>query len=192
MSDGNITRLLAGLRAGKKEAESELLTIVYEELKKIAARLLRNERSGHTLQTTALVNETYVRLLGGSELDLKDRSHFFAVMAQAMRRVLVDYARAGRSQKRGGELVFVDLTGLEAKIDMRREEVLLVDQALEKLGRISPRQKTVVEMRFFAGFTEEEIAEFMQLNARTVKRDWTMARAWLRGELSASGGKAGD
>ncbi len=182
MGEGEITVLLAAIREGKKTAEEELLGLVYDELKRIAASLLRRERSGHILQTTALVHETYLKLMPG-KLELKDRGHFFAVMAQAMRRVLVDQARQQQAQKRGGEYFLVELKGFEGMKDLRSDQVLQVDQALDKLGRMSPRQRIVVEMRFFAGFTEEEIAEFLDVNSRTIKRDWMMARAWLRGEM---------
>lgn len=186
MHQDDITRLLRGLRQGSEEAASSLFDLIYHELKRIASHILRNERFDHTLQTTALVHEVYLRVIGNADIDWKDRGHFFAVAANAMRRILVDYARTRRSEKRGGQNDIVPLTGLEAMLDQRGDQILLIDSALDELGRLAPRQKTVVEMRFFAGFTEEEIAAFLEITPRTVKRDWSAARAFLRLRMEGS------
>ena len=184
-TQGKVTHLLAELRTGKKEAESRLIEVVYPELRKIAMRYMRSERPGHSLQATALVNEAYVRLLGQHDRDFQNRSHFFAVAATQMRLILVDHARQKRAQKRQGERVRVDLTDVLMVSEDKLEQVLEIDEALERLRGWDPRQCKIVEMRFFAGLTEEEIAEILGVTPRTVKRDWKVAKAWLHGELSS-------
>jgi RNA polymerase sigma-70 factor (ECF subfamily) len=188
---GRITRLLEQLRAGQEGAQTQLLEAVYHELHKIAERLLARERGGHTLQATALVHEAYLQLAGDVHLDWKDRSHFFAAAAQAMRHILVDYARRHKAAKRDGGRQRVELTDGLAISEDRLEEVLAIDEALARLAAWDERQCRVVEMRFFAGMTEEEIAGVLGVGRRTVSRDWNLARAWLHGELnrqpSASG-----
>ncbi|HUK15416.1 MAG TPA: ECF-type sigma factor [Bryobacteraceae bacterium] len=187
---GEITLALQRLRAGEPDAQSRLIQLVYAELRRIASRQLRAERSNHTLQSTALVHEAYLSLLGGSGADWKDRAHFFSSAACAMRHILVDHARAARAQRRGGGSVPAELNDWIAGIENRTEEILAVDQALTRLHEISPRQETIVEMRFYAGFTEEEVAEILHLSERTVKREWAVARAWLYGEMRT--GRAGE
>lgn len=157
---------------------------VYGELHKIAGRLLQRERTGHTLQATALVNEAYLQMVGDERLDWKDRSHFFAAAAQSMRHILVDYARRHKAAKRDGARQKVQLTDALAISDDRLEEVLAIDEALTRLAAWDARQCKVVEMRFFGGMTEEEIAEVLGVGRRTVSRDWNLARAWLHGELN--------
>jgi len=187
---GEITLALQRLRAGQPDAQSRLIQLVYAELRRIASRQLRGERSNHTLQSTALVHEAYLSLLGGSGADWQDRAHFFSSAACAMRHILVDHARAARAQRRGGGAVPAELNEQIVGIENRTEEILAVDQALRRLHEISPRQETIVEMRFYAGFTEEEVAEILHLSERTVKREWAVARAWLFGEMRT--GRAGE
>ena len=186
-TEGKVTHLLAELRTGKKEAESRLIEVVYPELRRIAMRYMRGERPGHSLQATALVNEAYLRLLGEGERNFQNRSHFFAVAATQMRLILVDHARRKRTQKRHGERGRVELTDILAISEDKLDDVLEIDAALERLREWDPRQCKIVELRFFAGLTEEEVAEVMALSPRTVKRDWKVAKAWLHGELSKRG-----
>ena len=157
---------------------------VYRELRKIAIGHLRKERANHTLQATALVHEAYVRL-AGNEINWKSRTHFFAIAAQVMRRILVDYARQRNAAKRGGGAVVLQLDEKLTLADDQCDLITGIDAALERLARLSPRQAKVVEMRFFSGLSEEEIADVLGVSSRTIKRDWTIARAWLYGELAA-------
>lgn len=180
---GDITRLLIELRDGRKEAEGQLIPLVYAELHAIAVRCMRREAPGHLLQPTALVNEAYLRLAQIEAIDWQGRAHFFAVAATLMRRVLVDQARARKAAKRGDGLVNISFNEQFLPAPMREAEVLALDEALNRLAQINARQAQTVEMRFFAGMSEEEIGEALSLSARTVKRDWRMARAWLHAEL---------
>jgi RNA polymerase sigma factor (TIGR02999 family) len=181
---GNVTKLLADHRSGNKEAENHLLNIVYPELRKIAGRCLRGERTGHTLQPTALANEAYLQLAGQiGDKEFENRSHFYAIAAQLMRRILVDYSRQKKAAKRDGNRNRVELTENLAISEDRLEEILSIDEALNRLAEFDPRSSRVVELRFFGGMTEIEVAEVLQVNARTVKRDWNVAKAWLHGEL---------
>jgi RNA polymerase sigma factor (TIGR02999 family) len=184
-SAGEITRLLEEFRAGKRDAESRLVEAVYPELRRIAARYLRRERAGHTLQATALANEAYLQLIGNVDVSWKNRGHFFAMAAQAIRRILVDYGRKRRAAKRDGGRRKIELTDALAISEDRLEEVLAVDEALTRLAAWDPRQCRVVEMKFFGGLTEDEIADVLGVSTRTVIRDWNVARAWLHGELRA-------
>lgn len=179
-----ITRMLGELRAGSKDAESRLIEAVYPELRRIAGHYLRAERPGHTLQATALVNEAWLQLVGQKETDWQDRSHFFAVAAQLMRRILVDYARQKKAQKRDGARQRVELTDGLAVSEERLDEIILIDEALNRLGEWDPRQCRVVELRFFSGLTENEVAEILGVAPRTVKRDWQVAKAWLHAEVN--------
>jgi RNA polymerase sigma factor (TIGR02999 family) len=182
--------LLGQLRVGHGEARAELAALVYQELHDIARRLMRGEREGHTLQATALVHEAFIRLLGGTEAEWESRAHFFAVAATAMRRILVDYARSHSASKRGGELRRVDFKepAVVGRDDL--DQVIAIDRALTKLASWDPRQSLIVELRFFAGLSEDEIAAQLRVSTRTVKRDWRMARAWLHAELASSSGLA--
>lgn len=157
--------------------------LVYSELRRLAHRQLRHERTGHTLTTTALVHEAYLRLASRPEPEFRNRIHFLATAARAMRRILVDYARERHAQKRGGgaERIGLDDAGLVA--DDRAEEFLALDESLERLSRVNERLSQVVEYRFFGGLSEEEIAEAMGITARTVRRDWLKARGWLLRDL---------
>jgi RNA polymerase sigma-70 factor (ECF subfamily) len=184
MAASEMTELLHRLARGDREAEQELIPQVYCELRKIAARHLQRERPGHTLQATALVHEAYMRLTDQREIEWQDRTHFFAVAAQVMRRILVDHARQRKAGKRGGGAVQVPFTEELSLADDQCDLIEGIDAALERLERLSPRQARVVELRFFSGLTEEEIAEVLGVSSRTVKRDWTIARAWLYGELT--------
>ncbi|MBM3793359.1 MAG: sigma-70 family RNA polymerase sigma factor [Acidobacteria bacterium] len=187
---GQITRLLSDIRGGKPGAQHAQLEAVYPELKQRAAAYLRGERPGHTLQATALVNEAYMQLLGQpGAIPFRDRTHFFAVAAQAMRRILVDYARR-RAAKREGARARVEFTDALAISEDRLDEVVAIDEALTRLAVFDARQSRIVEMRFFGGLTEEEIAEILGVTSRTVKRDWKIAKAWLHGELTGGGSAA--
>jgi RNA polymerase sigma factor (TIGR02999 family) len=156
-----------------------MLPLVYEELRRIARRQLRNEGIGHTLNTTALVHEAYLRLATPSHLDIGGRAEFLAIAATAMRRVLIDYARQRTAQKRGGVRVRVELDDLEVAADGRAEQLMALDEALTALAESNPRLARVVDCRFFGGMSQEETALALQLTPRTVRRDWTKARMWL-------------
>lgn len=183
---GEITELLHRLSQGDASAEAALLERVYPELKRLAAAHLRQERPGHTLQATALVHEAYLKLTRQKTVEWKDRAHFFAVAATIMRRVLVDYARHRLSKKRGAQpdLISVDLIPVAAA--ERPEALLDLDEALSLLARTRPRLAQVVEMRYFGGMTEDQIAEVLQISPRTVKRDWHEARSILHQSLEDS------
>jgi len=179
-----ITVLLTRWRAGDERAGAELMTVVYAELRRLAASYMRHERSEHTLAPTGLVHEAYLRLCGGAEIDWQSRGHFFAVFAQQMRRVLVDHARSVQSAKRGGGLHKHSLTGVEPG-DPRLESIdlLAVNEALERLAALDPRAAQVVELRYFGGLTEREAADALQVSTATIKRDWDFARTWLSSQL---------
>lgn len=181
---GDVTRLLAESQEGRPEAQHELAALVYDELHGIARRLMRRERPDHTLQPTALVHEAFMRLVVSAEQGWQNRRHFFAVAATAMRRVLVDHARGRAADKRGGALRRVDLDDPAVFEDRNLDVILAIDQALMRLERLDARQARIVEMRFFAGLSEEAIGELLDVSVRTIKRDWRLARAWLRAELA--------
>jgi RNA polymerase sigma-70 factor, ECF subfamily len=174
----SITDYLVQLRAGDREAMDQLLPLVYEQLRRLAHRQLLNERSDHTLDTAGLVHETYLKLVDITRVEWQDRAHFFAVAARAMRRILVDYARRHRAERRGGGLSPVSL-GEEEVVAERGETLLALDEALDRLAAFSQRLSQVVECRYFAGLTEEETAEALGVTTRTVQRDWAKARGWL-------------
>ncbi len=185
MTEGEVTRLLARYRNGEREALDDLMPLVYQELRRLAQSYFRGERTGHTLQATALVHEAFLRLTAGSATPLQNRSHFFALAATAMRRILIDHARRARAEKRGGHLAPLSLD--EAKdAPAGSVDVLTLDILLRQLEEIDPRQGRIVEMRSFAGLGIEEIAQVLGLSEATVKRDWTMAKAWLRREILRS------
>jgi RNA polymerase sigma factor (TIGR02999 family) len=186
--DADITTQLAAWRDGEPAAREQLFPLVYDELRRIAHRQMTRERVGHTLDTTALVHEAYLKLVDQTRADWTDRSHFFAVAANAMRRILVDYARRYRTEKRGSGQRHVSLTDTMLVADERADTLLAVDDALEQLASIDPRLTRVVECRFFAGLTEEETAEVLGVTARTVRRDWTKAKGWLHQTLQSDGG----
>jgi RNA polymerase sigma factor (TIGR02999 family) len=180
---GEVTALLAEIGQGNSEALPRLVPLVYQELKRLAAHLLRDEREGHTLQPTALVNEAYLRL-AGQKADWRNRAHFMAVAGQAMRRILVDYARQRVATKRGGGEMALDLDRCEVGVDIgQSEELLAVDEALTRLADLDLQQARVVELRYFCGMTVEETAQALAISPRTVKREWAMAKAWLLLEI---------
>jgi len=184
----DVTALLREASEGRKQALDELMPVVYEELRKLAHAQLAREDRGHTLNTTALVHEAYVKLAGLKELHWQHRAHFFGVAARVMRRVLIDYARGRKREKRGGKRVQVTLTDdLHVTIE-RPDELLEVDEALTRLEALDERQCRVVECRFFAGLTIEQTAEALGVSTGTVKRDWLFARAWLNRELGDGAG----
>jgi RNA polymerase sigma factor (TIGR02999 family) len=184
VTDDAVTRLLRQVAAGERQAADDLLPLVYRELKAIAHRQLRGERRGHTLNTTALVHEAYLRL-GLDEISWNDRTHFFAVAARAMRRVLIDYADQRRAGKRGGDLIHVPLEETVAAPERRIESLLALDQALTHLELLDPRQVRVVECHVFAGLSLNDTAAALDISPATVSRDWTLARAWLNRALGA-------
>jgi RNA polymerase sigma-70 factor, ECF subfamily len=183
-SDNSITALLVQLSAGNREVEAQLIQRVYGELRRLAARYTRSERGNHTLQPTALVYEAYTRLVQQPQVPWQSRAHFFATASQLMRHILVDYARARRAGKRGGVQHQVTLSEAVLQPQNRTIDVLALHEALEHLVQLDPRQARIVELHFFGGLNFEEIAMVLALSERTVKRDWSMARAWLQGELS--------
>jgi RNA polymerase sigma factor (TIGR02999 family) len=180
-SSATITRLLNEARAGGGESSSaELLPLVYEQLRALAAHKIRGERSGHTLQATALVHEAYLRLVDDKDLRRWDsRWHFFAAAAEAMRRILVDKARQKSRLRRGGDRQRVDLEELQLTVDHPSEQLLALDEALELLSREHPQHAQLVKLRYFAGLDTEEAAEALGISVRTAGRDWAYARAWL-------------
>jgi len=181
----DITGLLLDWQAGDADAVDRLLPHVYEELRRVAHRQLRSERGDHTLSTTALVHEAYVRLVDQTRVRWVDRSHFFAIASRAMRRVLVDYARQHRAAKRGGEPRPVTLDEAAIAIEGRTETLIALDESLTRLAVLNERLCRVVECRFFGGLTEEETAVVLQVTSRTVRRDWVKAKGWLFQEMQA-------
>lgn len=179
-----ITQLLLKWQKGDEHALADLIPLVYAELRKMAANFMRRQRPGHTLQTTALINEAYMRLVDSNRVNWQDRGHFFAVAAQLMRRILVDSARRRNSLKRGGDRVLITLDEKAELAVEKQTDMVKLDEALERLARLSVRQAKIVEMRYFAGLTEEQTAEVLGISSRTVRREWSLARAWLYRELN--------
>src|SRR5688572_7494773 len=177
---GDVTRLLESAVAGDNEALDRLMPLVYEDLRRVARRQLDREGGGHTLQTTALIHEAYLKLAGGGAVGATSRAHFLAIAARAMRQVLVDYARRRKAAKRGGGVISVTLGDEAQPTDASAEDLLSLDDALQQLD---PRQRQVIECRFFGGMEEKDIAEALGISERTVRRDWVKARAWLYREL---------
>ena len=185
MASASVTQLLHDLGAGREEAFDELLPEVLDALRRIARRQLRGERPGHTLNTTALVNEAYLKLVADAHKDWQNRAHFFAVAARAMRQVLIGYARKRSAEKRGGGAIRVTFDERHPPLgDTHLDTLEALDEALERLEQINPRHVRVVECRFFVGLTIEETAEALGVSPVTVARDWRMARAWLRHALT--------
>lgn len=183
-----ITRWLGDWRQGDERARDELFAVVHPQLRQIAARYLHHERADHTLEPNALVNELCLRLMGGEPIAFNDRAHFFAVAAQTMRHILIDHARARVADKRGGDQQRVNLSAVEGWNPVQRsEDILALDQLLVKLEKADPRAARVVELRFFGGLSEDEVAEVLGIATITVKRDWKAARAWLVSRLNTVG-----
>lgn len=178
-----VTRLLGELRNGNEDAVAKLVPLLYGELRRMAASYLSSERRNHTLQPTALVHEAYLRLVDQKDVHWQNRQHFFGVAAQVMRRVLVDYARSHKANKRGGAVPKVSLEEAVVVSKERSAELLALDEALTRLASIDPQQGRVIELRFFGGLTVEETAQVLGISPATVKRDWNMARAWLTREV---------
>jgi RNA polymerase sigma-70 factor (ECF subfamily) len=183
-----ITQLLAEWRDGNQSALDELYPLVYDELHRLARRYMSRERKGHTLQTTALINEAYVRLVDQKNVHWANRSHFFAISAQIMRRILIDHARRHAYAKRGGGAQQVSLEEVAAITPNPSRELVRLDEALKSLAEMDPRRSQVVELRYFGGLSNEEIAGVLNISANTVTRDWNMARAWLYHQLSETAG----
>ena len=178
-----ITRLLLAWSGGDEEAHQTLVPLVYEELHRLAHRHMRRERPGHSLQTTALVHEAYMRLVGAENLRWQNRAHFFAVSARLMRRILIDIARTKYNLKHGGERLQVTMSETLAISKGPSADLLNLDEALNRLTALHPRQAQIIEMRYFGGLKEEEIAEVLKVSLRTIQQDWRLGRLWLLREL---------
>ncbi|HET7697607.1 MAG TPA: sigma-70 family RNA polymerase sigma factor [Vicinamibacterales bacterium] len=183
----DITRLLIAWSDGRREALDDLMPIVYADLRRVAAAYMRQEDAGHALQPTALVHEAFVRLVDQNQVRWRNRAHFFGVAANMMRRILVDDARRRRAEKRGGAWERVTLTAEEPIAEGHKDiDALALDEALRRLAVIDPRQERIVELRYFGGLTIDEAAEVLGISAATLVREWTIAKAWLRRDLSRS------
>jgi RNA polymerase sigma factor (TIGR02999 family) len=185
---GEVTRLLDRARQGDRAAGEQVYGLMYGELRQLAARLLFREQPGHTLPPTALVHEAFLKLVGDAAPELQNRSHLLGVAARAMRQVLVEHARRRLAAKRGGGAPAITLVDEIAPAELPSEQLLALDEALTRLDALNSRLRQVVECRFFAGMTEEETAQVLEVTVRTVQRDWARARAWLYQELDESGG----
>lgn len=179
-SPQQVTQLLVAWSAGNEAARDELMPLVYDELRRLAHQCMKRERPAHTLQTSALLNEAYLRLVDQKDIQWQDRAHFFGIAARLMRQVLVDYARTRRYAKRGGDAHRVSLDEAMIVSKERAAAVVALDEALKGLAEIDPRQSQIVELRFFGGLSIEETAEVLAVSPGTVMRDWTLAKAWLR------------
>jgi RNA polymerase sigma-70 factor (ECF subfamily) len=185
---GDVTVLLGQLAQGKEDVASKLIPLVYNELRKLAAGYMRRERMDHTLQPTALVNEAYLKLVEQRSVNWQSRAHFFGIAAQLMRRILVDHARGHLRDKRGGGVIPVPLDEALVFAPEQSSELVKLDQSLERLAKLDPRQSKIVELRFFGGLTVEQTAEVLGISPKTVKRDWSVAKAWLHGDIKTSHG----
>lgn len=186
-----VTQILHDWSGGDASAAERLMPLVYDELRRLAGSYLRRERSDHTLQPTALVNEAYLKLVDQSRVSWQDRHHFFGVAAQMMRRVLVDHARANAAEKRGGQRGKVSLDDVDVSTGQRAAELVELDEALQRLAEVFPRKGKVVELRFFGGFSVEESAEILGVSDKTIMREWESAKLWLYRELD-EGGEPGE
>jgi RNA polymerase sigma-70 factor, ECF subfamily len=184
---GDVTLLLGKMGKGDEAAAAKLISLVYGELRRLAGAYMRRERSDHTLQPTALVHEAYLKLVEQRSVDWQSRAHFFGIAAQMMRRILIDHARGHLRDKRGGGAIPVPLDEALVFAPEQASELVRLDESLERLAKIDPRQGKIVELRFFGGLTVEQTAEVMGISPKTVKRDWSMAKAWLHGDLQTSG-----
>ncbi|KAA3615377.1 MAG: RNA polymerase subunit sigma-70 [Calditrichaeota bacterium] len=181
-----ITLLLRDVAAGNKTKVNELIPLVYDELYRLAERQLYSERAGHTLNPTALTHEAYLKLINQQQVDVNDRNHFYAVAAQAMRRILIDYARSKHSKKRGVEKIALTFVKENAVQEIPSEELLALDESLQRLSQHNERQGKVIEYWFFGGLKHHEIAETLGVSLPSVRRDWRLARAWLSREMKIS------
>jgi len=189
----DVAALLSEVARGKQGAAEQLIPLVYDELKRLARGYMRRERPDHTLQTTALVHEAYLKLVRQRKTDWQCRSHFFGIAAQMMRRILLDHARGHLRHKRGGSRQTLQLNEALVFSLEQSEDLVRLNEALERLSTIDPRQSKIVELRFFGGLSVEETSGILGVSPKTVKRDWSMAKAWLHGELRGShGGVPGD
>ncbi len=187
---GEVTQLLIDWRSGRPEAGDQIVALLYRELERMAGSYLRNERSGHTLEPAGLVNELYLRLIKSQSIPYQDRAHFFAIAARQLRRILIDYSR--KRKGRGDERYFVTLSGLEeSPASLRGDDLEALEEAMNELEKIDPRAHKVVEMRFFAGLKEDEVAELLQMSRTTMKRDWAFARAFLLSKMKGTGAANG-
>jgi RNA polymerase sigma-70 factor, ECF subfamily len=179
----DVTVLLGEVAKGDHQAISKLTPLVYGELRRLAGRYMNRERAGHTLQATALVNEAYLKLVQNPPVEWQNRAHFFGIAAQVMRQILVDYARGHGREKRGGGQQVVPLEDAVVFSPERASEYLRIDESLQRLTKLDPRQGRIVELRFFGGLTVDETAQVLGISPKTVKREWSMAKAWLHGDL---------
>lgn len=180
-----VTELLLAFSDGERDAMDDLMPIVYSQMRQMAHNQLRRERRDHTLNTTALVHEAFLKLVDQNRVQWQNRNHFFAIAAQAMRRILVNYAKMRQRKKRGGDAAKVSFDEQQVLPQARPEELIALDEALTRLEAVDERRARIVECRYFAGFSIDETAEILGVSARTVKRDWTLARAWLYREIAA-------
>ena len=179
-----ITQLLKDWSEGNQTALDKLMPLVYDELRRQASRYLRNERQGHTLQTTALIHEAYLKLIGINQIEWQNRNHFFAIASTAMRRILVDYARERKRDKRGGVAENLPLDeGLQISANEKSVDLIALDEALNRLAKLDERQTKVVELKYFSGLSIDEIAEVLGIANSTVRLDWNLAKAWLKQEI---------
>lgn len=185
-SPHSVTQLLKAWSHGDQSARDQVMSLVYQELRRMAHRHMRKERPGHTLQTSALVHEAYVRLVDQTEVEWRNRAHFYGIAAQMMRRILVDHARSRQYAKRGGDARPVSLDEGAIVSEARTAEVMALDEALVSLAAVDQRKSQIVELRFFGGLSIEETAGVLAVSPGTVMRDWTLAKAWLRREMSAT------
>jgi RNA polymerase sigma-70 factor, ECF subfamily len=183
-SQPELTQLLLDWSTGNKDALERLMPLVYDELHRLAQRYMRRERIEHTLQTSALLNEAYLRLIDQKRVSWQNRAHFFAIAAGMMRRILVDHSRRRAYAKRGGEQQRIDLDEVAVVADSKASDVLALDEALKRLEAVDEQQSRIVDLRFFGGLTIEETAEVLGISHSTVEREWSMARAWLRREMN--------
>ncbi len=187
----DVTALLIEIANGNQAAQEKLVPLVYDQLKRLARRYMRRERAGHTLQTTALVHEAYLKLVGQHSPHWQGRAQFYGIAAQLMRRILIDHARRHLREKRGGTQVIVPLEEGLAFTPEHSEDLLKLDEALDRLSKLDPRQSRIVELRFFGGLSVEETSRFLNVSPITVKRDWAVAKVWLYGELRPDHGDDG-
>lgn len=186
-SQSDITQILHDWNSGDEGAHERLLPYVYDELKRQARRLMSRERVNHTLQPTALVHETFLRLVKQAGIDWQDRGHFYAVASRLMRQILVDHARKHAAAKRGSGAIHFSTEDLDLPVEERADSIIRLDEALSRLAKLDPKQVKVVEMRYFGGMTNAEIAEALDISVRTVVREWHSARLWLFRELNETG-----